>query len=447
MDDKKLWESLLVEIELSVSPGSFNTWFKDTHIVKREEGIITVGVPNPFVITWLVDKYNNTFLRILRNLDSSIRSISYVVSDKKSTPTQNKKEIPTTKNTNELPLEKSLVNKEDNLNPRYTFETFVVGPFNELAYSACQAIINKPVAYNPLFIYGKTGLGKTHIMQAVGNHIKHTGSSKKIFYITSERFSQEMVDAIQSNKVHFFKEKYRKYDVFIMDDIQFLVNKEKTQEELFHLFNYLYDNNKQIIFSSDIHPNYIPNLENRLKSRFVAGMIVDIPEPDYESRMEILKKKAGIHNIQLSKEIVEYVALNLEGNIREIEGAFNNILHYVETKGREPFMSEIKNLIKSNKRPTKNLSVKEVVKIVAGFYNIEEESLFDKSRRKEVVKPRQVVMFILREFFNVSYSLIGQKLGGRDHTTVIHSCEKIKSGIKTDANLLQELEELKLLLL
>ncbi len=448
MDDKKLWESVLVEIELSVSLGSFNTWFKDTHILKREEGVITIGVPNPFVISWLVDKYNNIFLKLLRNLDPSVRSIVYAVSDKQKSELASsiKKENSQPKNTRELPLDKLAVNKEDNLNPRYTFDTFVVGPFNELAYSACQAIINKPVAYNPLFIYGKTGLGKTHIMQAVGNHIKSTGSVKKIFYITSERFSQEMVDCLQANKMHFFKEKYRKYDVFIMDDIQFLFSKEKTQEELFHLFNYLYDNNKQIIFSSDIHPNYIPNLENRLKSRFVAGMIVDIPEPDYESRLEIVKKKALMNNISLSTPIIEFVAANIEGNIREIEGAFNNIVHYMETKGKEPLLNEIKNLIKVNKRPVKNLSIKEVTKIVSGFYNIEEESIYDKSRKKEVVKPRQVLMYLLREIFNISYPSIGQKLGGRDHTTVIHSCDKIKKDLKVDGTLLQEIEELKLLL-
>jgi chromosomal replication initiator protein len=359
---------------------------------------------------------------------------------------KSKKDVVQLKNTKELPLDEPVVSKEDNLNPKYTFDTFVVGPFNELAYTACQTIIKKPVAYNPLFIYGNTGLGKTHIMQAVGNHIKNTGSAKKIFYITSERFSQDMFDAIQLSKMSVFKEKYRKYDVFIMDDIQFLSNKDKTQEELFHLFNYLYDNNKQIIFSSDVHPNYILNLESRLKSRFVSGMIIDIPQPDYESRLEIIKKKSARNGMVIQKDIVEFLASSIAGNIREIEGALNHVFHHIEIKGSDPTINEIKNLIKSDKKPVKALTVKEVAKIVSGFYNLDEESIYDKSRKKEVVRPRQITMYLLREIFNVSFPSIGQKLGGRDHTTVMHSYEKVKEDLKTDADLVKEIEELKQLL-
>lgn len=448
MDNKKLWDAVLVQVELSVSAATFNTWFKDTEIIKEEDGVIYIGVNNLFVKTWLRDKCHAILLRILRELSPSVRSIEYIIQENKSGDKKplSKKDVDNLKNNRELPLGEVAINKEDNLNPKYTFENFVVGPFNELAFTACQAIIKKPVAYNPLFIYGNTGLGKTHLMQAVGNYIKSTGSSKKIFYITSERFSQDMFDALQSHKMTLFKEKYRKYDIFIMDDIQFLSNKEKTQEELFHLFNYLYDNNKQIIFSSDVHPNYITNLENRLKSRFVAGMIIDIPSPDYESRMEIIKKKAMAHNISLKPEVVEFIASHVEGNVREIEGALNNVFHHMEVKEREATIGEIKNLIKVDKKPVKNISVKEVVKIIAGFYNIEEDSIYDKSRKKEVVRPRQVTMYILREFFNVSYPSIGQKLGGRDHTTVIHSCDKIKEDMMVDGDLVEEINELKQLL-
>lgn len=448
MDNKKLWDAVLVEVELSVSPATFSTWFKDTEIIKQEDGVIYIGVGNMFVKTWLRDKCHNVLMRILRSLSPSVRSVEYVIQEKKQLEKKStsKKEAVQLKNTRELPLTEIAVNREDNLNPKYTFESFVVGPFNELAYAGCQAIIKKPVAYNPLFLYGNTGLGKTHLMQAVGNYIKSTGSNKKIYYITSEKFSQEMFDAIQSNKMALFKEKYRKYDIFIMDDIQFLSNKEKTQEELFNLFNHLYDNNKQIIFSSDVHPNYITNLESRLKSRFVAGMIIDIPSPDYESRLEIIKKKASAANIDLKPEVIEFIASHVEGNIREIEGALNNVFHYMEIKEKEPNIGEIKNLIKVDKKPTKNISVKEVVKIIAGFYNVDENSIYDKSRKKEVVRPRQVTMYILREFFNVSFPTIGQKLGGRDHTTVIHSCDKIKEGLTNDGDLVEEINELKLLL-
>jgi chromosomal replication initiator protein len=383
---------------------------------------------------------------MLRDMNSQIRSLEYVISSKSQTLKKKPDDKKPNSEKRELPLDDTYIVREDNLNPRYTFDTFVVGPFNELAHAASQAIIKKPVAYNPLFIYGSTGLGKTHLMQAVGNHIKASGSTKKIYYITSEKFSQDMVNCMQNNKMNYFKEKYRKYDVFIMDDIQFLSNKEKTQEELFHLFNHLYDNNKQIIFSSDVHPNYIPNLEKRLLSRFVAGMTVDIPPPDQESRVAILKTKAEINDIEIKDEILEYLATSIDGSIRELEGILNNILVQTELKGKDLTISDIKGLIKNTAKPVKNLSVKDIVKVVAGFYNIEEESIYDKTRKKEVVRPRQLTMYILREDFNISYPSIGQKLGGRDHTTVIHSCEKIKGELKVNSAIVEELSQIRSML-
>ena len=297
---------------------------------------------------------------------------------------------------NELPLADFYINKEDNLNPRYTFENFVVGPFNELAHAAAQAVIKKPgQAYNPLFVYGDTGRGKTHLIQAVGNSLKNNGTGKKIFYVTSEKFTTDYINLVQDNKGNMFKEKYRKYDVLIMDDIQFLSNKEKTQEELFHLFNSMYDNNKQIIFSSDKHPNYIPNLEDRLKSRFSAGMIVDIPAPDYESRVAILKAKAQTNNFLVAQEVLEYLASSVEGNIRELEGILNSIVCQTQLKGKDLSLGDIKNLVKNNLKPKKNVSVKEIIKLIADFYNIEEENIYEKTRKKEIVRPRQLIMYIL----------------------------------------------------
>ncbi len=443
LDNKKLWDSVLARVELLVSKGNFNVWFKPTYVLKQEEGIITLSVPNPFVKDWLSDKFHKTMLKILRELQENVRSIEYVIS-----ASQAPKEAPVFSGhmpTQELPLSDLYINPEDNLNPRYTFDSFVVGPFNELAHAAAQAIIKKPVAYNPLFIYGNTGLGKTHLMQAIGNQMKGQ-SGKKIYYVTSEKFSQDLVNCIQSNKMKNFKDKYRKYDCLIMDDVQFLSNKEKSQEELFHLFNYLYDNNKQLVFSSDKHPNFIPGLEERLKSRCVAGMMVDIPAPDQESRVAILQTKSRAHNFTLPREVADYLASSVEGNIRELEGLLNSLMHQSQVRGRELSLVEIKTLLKNSAKPIKNLSVKEVVKIVAGFYNIEEDSIYDKTRRKEVVRPRQLAMYILREEFNVSYPSIGQKLGGRDHTTVIHSCEKIKNELKVDNLLVQELTQIKALI-
>lgn len=441
MDNKKLWDSVLIEMELTLSKPNFNTWFKDTSITKLEDGAVYLGVPNTFVQDWLGSKFHNLILKALRNISSNIQSLHYVITkDGSKEKPQVEKVLQTTK---ELPIADVYINKDDNLNPRYTFESFVVGPFNEFAHAASQAIIKKPgIVYNPLFIYGGTGHGKTHLIQAVGNHIKNT-SNRKVFYTTSEKFSQEYVNAIQLNKPNFFKEKYRKYDVLIMDDIQFFSGKMKIQEELFHLFNHLYDNNKQIIFSSDKHPGLIQDLEERLKSRFSAGMTVDIPTPDNESRAAIIRTKSNSSQYPLSKEVVEYLAYSVTGNIRELEGIINSITCQSELKGKDLSLSDVKNFVKNNTKPKKLVSTKEVVKTVAEFYNIEEQLIYDKTRKKEIIKPRQIIMYILREDFNISYPAIGEKLGGRDHTTVMHSCEKIKNDMKMDEMLIQEINQLR----
>jgi chromosomal replication initiator protein len=347
----------------------------------------------------------------------------------------------------QLGLTELYVNKDNNLNPKYTFESFIVGPFNEVAYAASQAVVKNPgMNYNPLYIYGGTGLGKTHLIQAIGNHIKRQNESKKIFYLTSETFSTDYINSVINNKVNQFKEKYRKYDVIIMDDVQFFSNKDKTQEELFHLFNNFYENNKQIIFSSDKPPKYIQNLEERLRSRFEGGMIVDIARPDYESRLAILRSKVKNNNLQISDEVLEYLASVVQDSIRELEGALNSVICQSQAKNKNLTVSEVKILIKNSIKPQKTVSVKEVINVISNFYNVEEKILFEKSRRKEVVKPRQIIMYILREDFNTSYPYIGQKMGGRDHTTVIHACEKIKVEIKKDNLLNQEIDQIRALL-
>src|SRR3989344_1440325 len=441
---KQLWENVLVDVELSISKANFSTWFKDTAIVKQEEGVIFVGVPNQFVKDWLSTKYHKFILKTLRSFSDSVRGLEYViVRDRQKQQSEMPRII---QSAAELPLE-LYINKNDNLNPRYTFDTFVVGPFNNLPYAAAQAIIQKPgIAYNPFFIYGGTGRGKTHLMQAVGNHVKKASPSKKVYYMTSEKFTVEYLMALEANRVNQFKEKYRQYDVFIMDDVQFFSKKEKTQEELFHLFNALYDNNKQIIFSSDKHPSYIQDIDERLKSRFLAGMVADINEPDLESRIAILQAKARHINFIFEKDVAEYLAESIQGNIRDLEGVLNSIVCQTQLKGKSLNLLDVKNLIKNPSRPKKLVSVKEVIKKVADFYGIEEVSIYEKTRRKEVVKPRQLIMYILREDFHVSYPAIGQKLGGRDHTTVIHSCEKVRREIKENKELDDEVSQIRLLL-
>ena len=444
MDNKKLWDSVLVEMELSLSKPNFNTWFKDTCIIKQDDGAVYLGVPNPFVQDWLASKFHNLILKSLRRLSGNISSLHYLINKEDLKQKQeSSKVIPMNK---ELPISDTYINRDDNLNPRYTFETFIVGPFNEFAFAASQAIIKKPgIVYNPLFVYGGTGHGKTHLIQSVGNYIKST-SSRKVFYTTSEKFSQEYINALQLNKPNFFKEKYRKYDVLIMDDIQFFSGKMKIQEELFHLFNHLYENNKQIIFSSDKHPGLIQDLEERLKSRFSAGMVVDIPAPDNESRAAIIRSKSTQSQYLLSKEVIDYLAYSVTGNIRELEGMLNSITIQSQLKERELSLSEVKNFVKNNARPKKLVSTKEVVKTVSEFYNIEEQLIYEKTRKKEIIKPRQIIMYILREDFNISYPAIGEKLGGRDHTTVMHSCEKIKNDMKGDDILIQEINQLRSIL-
>jgi chromosomal replication initiator protein len=443
-DFTRLWEGVLVEVQSATSKNNFSTWFGGTRILKIEEGIVQLGVPSPFAYDWLSGKFHNEILRALRKLDEHVRALEYIIvkEDVKKKTEEKKIQAPTP--TLSMPLDNYYIDKNDNLNPRYIFENFIVGPFNELAHSAAQTVVKNPGhSYNPLFIYGGTGHGKTHLIQAVGNHIKKAFPEKKVFYLTSERFGSEYLTSLQENKAQQFKEKYRKYDVIIMDDVQFFSSKEKFQEELFHLFNTFHNTNRQLVFSSDRHPNFIPNLEDRLKTRFSAGMIIDIPSPDYESRMAILKAKLGIYNISLPKEIIEYISENIDGSIREIEGLVNTIIHQIQFKGKDLNLLEIKNIVKNSAKPKKNTSVKEIVKIISDFYNIKEESVYDKTRKKEVVKPRQVIMYILREDFNISFPSIGEKLGGRDHTTVIHSCEKVKNDIKTNPVLLEEISQIR----
>ncbi len=447
VNTKDFWNSCLTLIEKEISRANFNTWFKNTYILKEDAGTVVVGVPNEFVRDWLKNKYEKMILKSIIEHADHVRSVEFEIAkgEPKVSAIETKTNAPE-KFTTELPLKDLYINKEDNLNPRYTFDSFIVGGFNELAYAASQAILKRPgQAYNPFFVYGETGLGKTHLLQATGNAIKKNHPEKKIFYTTLEKFAIDYIQSVQTNKPYAFKEKYRKYDVLILDDIQFITGKDKTQEELFHLFNELYEQNKQIIFSSDKHPNYISGLEDRLKSRFSAGMIVNITEPEYESRVAILKAKLVAENIQLPDEVLVNIAETTHSNIRELEGSLNAIVCQTELKQRALTVGEVRSLIKHNSKPKKNISIKEVVSHISNFYNVDEETVYEKTRRKEVVKARQIVMYILREDFNISFPLIGQKLGGKDHTTVIHSCLKIKNDLKRDMVLVQEIERIRMM--
>jgi chromosomal replication initiator protein len=443
---KELWEYVLTQVELSISPANFNTWFRNSFIVKiGEDGVIFIGVPSQFFKDWYLKKFHTLLLKIVRDVSYEFRNIEYmIVKDERR---KEQKEVKAPRGAIELPLDEFYINKSDNLNPRYTFDTFVIGSFNNLAYAAAQAALERPgITYNPLFIYGETGRGKTHLVQAIGNNFKKQYPGRKAYYLTSEKFAVDYTDSVQAGTANRFKDKYRQYDLLIMDDVQFLSKKDKTQEELFHLFNALHDTNKQIIFSSDRAPIAIPDIAERLKGRLASGMAVDIGEPDIESRMAIVQKKAALHGVMLSPEVIEYVASSMTGSIRELEGMVNSMVCHAQVKGVAPDINEVRQSLRSFTRPQKSISVKNVVDKVAEFYGIDEDSIYEKTRRREVVRPRQVIMYILREDFSISYPTIGTKLGGRDHTTVIHSCEKIKREVIVDNELAREIQNIRSLL-
>jgi chromosomal replication initiator protein len=441
LDTKQLWENTLTTIELAIPQASFKMWFTETHIVRVDGGSVVIGVPNQLTREWLADKFGKLILKTVRDFLDSVRVVEYVVS--RQEPKRPAERIATASREPELPLGDYYVNRSDNLNPRYTFDTFVVGPFNELARTAAQAVAENPgIAYNPLFVYGETGRGKTHLIQGVGNYAKRAYAAKKVFYLTAERFGFDFMNALNNRTIPTFKDRYRSYDVLIVDDIQFFSKKMTLQEEFFHLFNTLHDANRQIICSSDRHPNLIADLTSRLQGRLLAGMTVAINEPDHESRMAIIKAKGAAMGMALSPEVVEHLSLAVPGNIREIEGMLNAILCQAQLKG--PLSDEaIKDIVKSTMKPKRAVSVKSIIGKIAEFYGVEEDSMYAKTRRREVVRPRQIIMYILREDFHLSYPAIGSVFGGRDHTTVIHACEKVRNDLIQNENLKTEVVEIR----
>lgn len=433
------WEAVLADIAKDVSKASLATWFKDVHIVKKESGVLFMSVPSVFYRDWLSSKYHKILLRAVREIFPDVHQLEYTISPRAGTSLGKEETL----QIGRLPLSEHYVGRQDGLNPRYTFETFIVGPFNEVAHAATQAVVAEPgIAYNPLFIYGNTGYGKTHLIQAAGNALKQHNERRKIIYLTSERFCNDMVNALQTNTIREVKDRYRQYDVFIMDDVQFLSGKEKIQEELFHLFNALYEANKQILFSSDRHPRQIQNIADRLKSRFHQGMIVDINTPDLTSRIAILKAKAAQANQVLPQGVGEFIAERVESNIRDLEGILNRVIIEMRTRGRPLTEGELGTILSGNYRTGRPISLNEIVERVSEYYHLDKREILEKSRRREVVRPRQIVMYLMRERLGDSFPTIGEKLGGRDHSTVIHSYEKIRDGMAVDLELKQDVEEL-----
>jgi chromosomal replication initiator protein len=439
MTKEELWQAVLAQIQLNISQANFVTWFKDTGISVYKDGAVLISVPNSFAKEWLENKYGKTIFKIIYNLDKEVKEVKYVVG--KQEMKIFKKALPPLSEPGQMEFEEFKIDKDSNLNPRYTFENFVVGPFNELAHAAASAVAKKPgFVYNPLFIYGGTGLGKTHLLQAIGNEVAKNSSPKKVKYIPAEKFTAGVVSSIKNHDIEAFKEKYRAVDVLILDDVQFLAGKEKTQEEFFHTFNSLYESNKQIILSSDRPPKAIPALAERLRSRFEGGMIGDIGYPDYETRVAILKTKSQEMGINFADEVLDYIAANIQRNIRELEGALNRLVAFQKINNQTPTLETTKSLLRTLLvSPSKIASPKKIIQTVADFYDLKEKEIISPSRKKEVVRPRQIAMFLLREELKSSYPFIGRKFGGKDHTTAIHACEKITKEIEKNENLANEI--------
>ena len=447
MDTQELWETALGELELQLSKANFTTWFKDTFISEVENDRVIIAVPNNFTKSWLESKYHKDIVNSLQRATSdAVKEVSYKIEAKsaKSEPQPIPiQEIPSFDAPSAFHNNTTQPGASDSLNPRYTFENYVVGKQNEFAHAAASAVPQQlGTTYNPLYIYGGVGLGKTHLLQAVGHEILKEHPGKKVLYVTSEKFTNDFIHAVRTGRGKEFKDVYRTVDVLILDDIQFFAGKVETQEAFFHTFNELHQQNKQIILSSDRPPKAIQPLEARLLSRFEWGMIADISSPDYETRVAILESKCREREWTMDLSVIKYVAENIQSNIRELEGALNKIIAYHQLKNQVPTEESVAPIVQSFKpvETIKSVTPKELMVVVAEYFDITIDELVGKSREKRLAFPRQIIMYLLREEMTYSYPAIGHELGGRDHTTAMHAYSKIKNALDTDDKLKHDLE-------
>lgn len=448
-----LWQSVLGEIELSVSHGIFATWFKNTELLEVGDDTVTIAVANIFAKRQFEVKFNDQIKSVLEKNGVTPKNIVYKIKTSGAKKTISR-EITATgadarleelvaKRPASGTLSKSNL-ASNGLNPRYTFSNFIVGSSNDLAHAACQAVAANPGAkYNPLFLYGGVGLGKTHLMQAVGNEIAKNNPEARILYINIETFVTEFLESIRFKKKGF-SDKYRNVDVLIVDDMQFIAGKEKTQEEFFHTFNALHQSNKQVIISSDKPPQSIPTLTERLRSRFQMGMAIDIQMPDFETRCAIVQIKASLSGIELGRETVEYLANTIKTNIRELEGALNQLLAFAEMRGVAPDVSTAEAILGSvrHSRP-QYVTPKQIIDKTARHFQIDSKEICSAKRDKHIVVPRQIAMYLLRSELHLSFPKIAGELGRKDHTTAIHSVEKIEKAVKLDVMVREQVAEIR----
>ena len=443
MNSQTIWQGVLGEIEVSIPPSSFSTWFKSTELDIISDNEVAVLSPNPFVLTQLEKRY---YQRIADGLKRNGLAVSTIHFRPKKVATRRQRlnrDEPHSTATSPSIIKQA--NKSTtNLNPRYTFDNFIVGSSNDLAHAACQAIAANPgTKYNPLYLYGGSGLGKTHLMQAVGNEIIKRQPSARVLYTTTETFVSEFLDSIRFKKKGF-SDKYRNVDVLIVDDMQFIANKEKTQDEFFHTFNDLHQHDKQIIISSDKPPKSIPTLTDRLRSRFEWGMTIDVQMPDYETRCAIVTAKAGLSNIELSADVVEYLATNFKTNIRELEGALNQLIAYAEMQNVTPDAETAEGLLGNIKRSRpQHITAKQIIDKTARHFGVEVKDVCSPRRDKYIMQPRQIAMYLLRSELKMSFPKIAQELGRKDHTTAIHSVDKISKEILISVNVREQINDIR----
>jgi len=474
MNTHELWQAVLGELELSLSKANFTTWFKNTFISSLDGERVTISVPNTFTKAWLEKKYNPSILKSIQNVSSiPVKEVVYKVDVR---PQMKPAVQPPPQQINEIMPATGLANhpasmqygsghqmmtntavrtnvatrpvqtNDNKMNAKYTFDTFIVGKGSELAHAASVAVADNPGSkYNPLFIYGGVGLGKTHLVQAIGNSVLSRNNGAKVLYVTCERFINDFIGAVKSGRGKDFKDTYRNVDVLLIDDIQFLTGRDGTQEEFFHTFNALHQTNKQVVLTSDRPPKQIPALEQRLISRFEWGMMADISSPDFETRMAILETKCKERNYDLDASIINFIADAVQSNVRELEGALNKIIAYHQFKNQRPTLESSKSLLSSfgPAQAHKNITPKHLIQTVASYFDVSVTDMLGRCREKRLAFPRQIIMYLMREELRSSYPTIGAELGGRDHTTAMHAYDKITREVSNNQKLQQDMDQIK----
>lgn len=467
MDTKELWRQILLRLYPTIRHDQFITWFANTAVLRVDQGMLVLGVPTQFAYSWISQHYKDRILEISKVLNNSVNDISIVIESSLSNPDDMRKVllssiVPETKKVRKLPHKQEVKVAEDTisymLNAKYTLANFIVGKHNRLVHAACQAVATNPGSqWNPLFIYGGVGLGKTHLLQATGREILRNFPEKIVVYLTAERFLNEVVEAIKKYNAYDFKTRYRNVDCLIVDDIQLLAEKDRTQEEFFHLFNELYNANRQIIISSDRPPKELAGIEERLKSRFEMGMVAEVHFPDYETRLAILQNKCSEQQVILPPEVLDFIAYNIHHSIRELEGVLMQAIAQMQLENATPTVKSVGVILRrlnregeivgvSKEQMEAKLSVRnadDIINLVADYYRIPSSELCGTIRKREIMMPRQVCMYLIYEILGHSYDTIGDYFSGRNHTTVLHSYNKIKSKLGRDSKLLQDIHALK----